>query len=89
MEDSVSTKIFKGVTKTKRLGTTALNRHTSTFDMEKTLPLPHLHFNEVFYLRQSWLYSLKLITFQKSKVICTVRWKALLNVEVTKLEVAC
>ena len=31
----------------------------------------------------------ELITFQKSKVICTVRWKALLNVEVTNLEVSC
>jgi len=31
---------------------------TITFDMEKTLPLPRIHTNVIFYKRQIWLYNL-------------------------------
>ena len=31
--------------------------HTVSFDMEKTLPLPYIQTNKVFYLLQLWLYN--------------------------------
>ena len=31
--------------------------YTVSFDMEKTLPLPYIQTNKVFYLRQLWLYN--------------------------------
>ena len=31
--------------------------HTVSFDMEKTLPLPYIQTNKVFYLRQLWRYN--------------------------------
>ena len=34
--------------------------HIITFDMQKTLPLPHLHTNRVFYLCQLWMYNLRI-----------------------------
>ena len=33
---------------------------TLTFDMQKTQPLPYLQTNKVFYLRQLWLYNLRI-----------------------------
>ena len=31
---------------------------TLTFDMQKTMPLPHLQTSKIFYLRQLWMYNL-------------------------------
>jgi len=36
----------------------ASQSHTLSFNMQKTMPLPHLHTSKVFYLRQLWMYNL-------------------------------
>ncbi|CAH2005914.1 unnamed protein product [Acanthoscelides obtectus] len=40
---------------------------TLTFDMEKTLPLPHLSTNIMFYKRQLWLYNCGIYAAKEGK----------------------
>lgn len=42
---------------------------TLTFDMEKTLPLPRLNTNIIFYKRQLWLYNCGIYAGKEAKSI--------------------
>lgn len=40
-----------------------------TFDLEKTLPTPHLNTNEVYYMRQLWTYNLGIHHYPKDRAV--------------------
>lgn len=43
-----------------------------TFDLEKTLPMPRIPTNIVFYLRQLWLYNAGIYSGKHNKSFCFV-----------------
>ncbi|KAK5640934.1 hypothetical protein RI129_009481 [Pyrocoelia pectoralis] len=45
---------------------------TLTFDMEKTLPLPRLTTNIIFYKRQLWLYDCGIHSGKNNKAVCNL-----------------